>query len=128
MRGFGWLGAPFAAMLLAGAVVARDAPPSPPARPVAAEPVSGWIASWGSAQMPVAGENALPDVKGAGVTVRQFVRLSAGGTRVRVRFSNAFGSTPLAIGAANIARPAGGAGIVPGSALTLQFAGHGAVT
>ncbi|MDC7683535.1 SGNH/GDSL hydrolase family protein [Asticcacaulis sp. BYS171W] len=37
------------------------------------------------------------------VTIRQVVRLSAGGPRFRVRLSNAFGNKPLTIGAAQVA-------------------------
>ena len=68
---------------------------------------AGWITSWGSAQMPMEDANALPAATApGGVTLSHVVRLSAGGTRLRVRLSNAFGRRPLAIGGARIARPA----------------------
>ncbi len=83
-----------------------------------------WIASWGSAQMIPLGENVLPDERARAVTLRQVVRLSAGGDRVRVRLSNAFGTRPLAIGAAHVARAAapGTPRVAGGAALT--FAGR----
>ncbi|TDD02423.1 SGNH/GDSL hydrolase family protein, partial [Nonomuraea deserti] len=43
----------------------------------------------------------------AGSTLRQSVRVSAGGSRLRVRFSNAFGGAPLPITAASVALPEG---------------------
>ncbi|MEV4400092.1 hypothetical protein [Nonomuraea sp. NPDC049607] len=41
----------------------------------------------------------------ADTTLRQTVRVSAGGKRVRVRFSNAFGGAPLPITRASVAFP-----------------------
>ncbi|NEB76154.1 SGNH/GDSL hydrolase family protein, partial [Streptomyces sp. SID14478] len=41
-------------------------------------------------------------------TLRQIVHTSVAGRTVRVRFTNEFGTAPLAIGAAHVARPAAG--------------------
>jgi len=38
-------------------------------------------------------------------TVRERVRVSIGGSQIRLRFSNEFGSSPLLIGAATVAIP-----------------------
>ncbi len=83
-----------------------------------------WIASWGSAQMIADGGNALPADRAQAITLRQVVRLSAGGDRLRVRFSNAFGTRPLTIGAAHVglATTAGTPQVASGVALT--FAGR----
>jgi len=62
-----------------------------------------WIASWGSAQMVADGDNALSPERATSFTLRQVVRLSAGGDRVRVRLSNAHGTEPLRISAAHLA-------------------------
>jgi lysophospholipase L1-like esterase len=51
------------------------------------------------------------------------VFLSAGGDRVRVRLTNAFGSQPLQVGAASLALAGTGAEAVPGSLRQLRFAG-----
>ena len=64
-----------------------------------------WIATWGSSQMIAEGDNALPAARAGAITLRQVVRVSAGGERVRIRLSNAFGTRPLAIGGAHLARP-----------------------
>lgn len=111
MRGFGRASTLLAAMLLAC--------PS-----FAAAPSTKWIASWGSAQMVPTGENALPSSRTRDVTIRQIVRLSAGGERLRIRFSNLFGSEPLVIGAAHVARPAPGGALRLGTGGVLRFAGR----
>jgi lysophospholipase L1-like esterase len=69
-----------------------------------------WIATWGSAQMIAEGDNALPADRASAITLRQVVRVSAGGEHVRIRLSNAFGTRPLAIGGAHLGRP-----IAPGT-------------
>ncbi len=85
-----------------------------------------WVASWGAAQMVPAAKDALPPIGAEGATLRQVVRLSIGAGRVRVRVSNLFGTQPLAIGAAHLARAAspGSAAIVAGSDRALAFAGR----
>ncbi|MBB5711012.1 SGNH/GDSL hydrolase family protein [Sphingomonas xinjiangensis] len=89
-----------------------------------------WVASWGSAQMIPLDENALPAARASDVTLRQVVRLSVGGKRLRVRFSNAFGTAPLVIGAAYLGRQAapGGVALVKGSSHSLSFAGQRSIT
>src|SRR5215470_1223926 len=61
-------------------------------------------------------------------TIRLIVHTSAGGKRVRVRLSNAFGEQPLHIGAAHIARRTTGAEIDPASDHALAFSGQESVT
>ena len=56
-------------------------------------------------------------------TVRMIVRTSVGGRRARIRISNAFGSTALAIGAAHIAQRREGSAIVTGTDRPLTFGG-----
>jgi lysophospholipase L1-like esterase len=64
----------------------------------AAAPVS-WIATWAAPPAPsTAASKSLENQ-----TVRQVVRISAGGKRVRIRLSNEYGTKPLAVGAATIA-------------------------
>lgn len=85
-----------------------------------------WVASWATAQMVPTGENIAPDPYLTDATLRQIVRISLGGRQLRLRLSNVFGTTPLAIDAATIARaaPNGSAAILPGSLHTLTFAGE----
>jgi lysophospholipase L1-like esterase len=69
-----------------------------------------------------------PDSTLVDTTLRQTVHTSLGGSRLRVRFSNAFGGSALPLTAASVALPAGGAAgvsaIEPGSSRPLTFGGH----
>jgi lysophospholipase L1-like esterase len=68
----------------------------------------------------------------AGCVLRQTLRVSAGGGRLRLRFSNAFGSTDLVVGEASVARPAGGrigiTDVAEGTAQAVMFGGRPTVT
>lgn len=68
----------------------------------------------------------------ADTTLRQTVRVSTGGERVRLRFSNAFGDTALPLTAVSVALPldgrAGVAAIEPGSLRRVTFGGRGSAT
>src|SRR5262245_59041292 len=68
---------------------------------------------------------ALPGLENQ--TIRMIARSSIGGTRVRVRLTNAFGSFALKVGAARLALRDKGSAIVPASDRTLTFGGRGAL-
>ncbi|PZU61229.1 MAG: GDSL family lipase [Sphingobium sp.] len=68
-----------------------------------------WAPAWASSQMLPTGDNALAPGSLGGATLRQVVRPSIGGERVRLRLSNVAGTAPLHVGGVTIARPAGGA-------------------
>ncbi|MFI6595979.1 SGNH/GDSL hydrolase family protein [Nonomuraea sp. NPDC050536] len=92
-----------------------------------------WVAAWGAAmQRPTPGtEDNGPNwsVKGFDDhTVRQVVRVTAAGSRVRIRLSNVYGTKPLAIAGARVARSAGGALVWPGSSRPVTFAGKQAAS
>jgi len=61
----------------------------------------------------------------AGATLRQTVRVSAGGRQMRLRFSNAFGGAALPITKVTVALPAGGragvSAILPGTVRQVTF-------
>ena len=61
-------------------------------------------------------------------TLRQIVRVSLGGERVRIVLSNVFGTAPLTVGAAHIALRADAAAIVAASDRTLTFSGRPGMT
>jgi lysophospholipase L1-like esterase len=67
----------------------------------ALEPQS-FISSWGAALMPRTGKGAIPADEFRQVTLRQTVRLSLGGSALRVRISNLHGKEALVIGAATL--------------------------
>ncbi|MEO5916818.1 MAG: SGNH/GDSL hydrolase family protein [Luteolibacter sp.] len=86
-----------------------------------------WVTTWGCAPQLTEPGN-LPPVPLANRTLRQFVRTSIGGRNVRVRFSNAYGTSPVNIQSAHIALAAGtgsaGTGeINPTTDRTLVFRG-----
>ena len=57
-------------------------------------------------------------------TVRMIVPVSLGGGRIRVHFSNTFGSAPLVIGTAHVGLHAKDSAITPGSDRALTFSGR----
>ncbi|MGW6007743.1 SGNH/GDSL hydrolase family protein [Streptomyces sp. NPDC055210] len=86
-----------------------------------------WVRTWGAApHAPIEEFGPLPTF--ADTTLRQVVRISGGGSRVRVRLTNEYGTEPLRIGAAQIALAAPDGGIRPGSAQVLTFADRPGVT
>ncbi len=64
-----------------------------------------WVGSWASSQQIPEQANGLPPDELRDATLRQIVHLSVGGPELRVRISNAFGTTPLHIDSVHIARP-----------------------
>lgn len=89
-----------------------------------------WVASWGTAQLTVEKAKEIPAELWKGGTLRQVVRLSLGGSKVRVRISNQFGNDFMVLSGASIGwavRP-GSADIVAGTLRPLLFGGLGAVS
>ena len=75
-----------------------------------------WVGTWSSS--PVEKGEAFE-----GRTLRQIVRISAGGDQLRIRFSNRFGEVPLIIDSASVGIQDAGAAVVPGSLQELTFGG-----
>jgi lysophospholipase L1-like esterase len=86
-----------------------------------------WIGSWTSSPQPAWGPDfPVPLGMPANLwkqTIRQTVRLSIGGSRLRIVLSNEYGKTPLTIGAADIALAAEGGKIKEGSDHAVTFGG-----
>jgi lysophospholipase L1-like esterase len=87
-----------------------------------------WVATWTASPLPPGSTFNPAPPPFDNQTIRHIVRVSAGGWQVRARFSNAFGKTPLRIGAAHIARHATDASIVPGTDHALTFGGLPTIT
>jgi lysophospholipase L1-like esterase len=79
-----------------------------------------WIGTWATAAQPARPGDAQTF---RNQTLRLIVRTSAGGKRLRIRLSNAFGEQPLAIGSAHVARRTAAADIDPSSDRVLTFGG-----
>lgn len=80
-----------------------------------------WVAAWGAAM-----DSSGPKLSDQ--TVRQVVRVSAGGSAVRVRLSNLFGAEAITLGPVHLALRADGSSTVPGSDHAVLFGGHPSVT
>ena len=108
------------------------------ATPAIAAAQGRWVGTWTTG--PLAVDPPAPEAQAAvaaapgprtpvrlrNQTIRQFVRTSIGGSQVRVALTNLFGTEPLDVAAAHVARRAGGAAITSGAHLT--FGGHPSVT
>jgi lysophospholipase L1-like esterase len=87
----------------------------------------GWVASWATAsKSPTIFDRPLPAL--SDVTLRQVVRVSLGGPRVRVWFTNEAGTAPLRIGAATVALRANGSSVAAESLRALTFGGAASIS
>ncbi|WP_343684343.1 SGNH/GDSL hydrolase family protein [Asticcacaulis sp.] len=93
------------------------------ALPALARPTMHWTPSWYAAPEPSGNKAQAQDI-----TLRQIVRLSAGGSAVRIRLSNAYGDTPLRIDVLRVARRLSRARIDPHSDRAATFDGQTSVT
>jgi lysophospholipase L1-like esterase len=66
---------------------------------------ANWVGSWAASQQLPESQNQLSADDLHDATLRQIVHLSIGGTQMRVRLSNAFGTAPLHLTSVHIARP-----------------------
>ena len=106
-----------------------------PARAQAGRTGDHWVGTWATAvvarpQGPPPGQGAPagrgtqpPLLNFSNQTLRQIVHTSIGGDRVRVVLSNAFGTAPLAVGAAGVALRQKDAVVVASSRRALTFGG-----
>ena len=85
-----------------------------------------WITTWGAAMPP--GNVGFTEVKCCNnQTVRMFMRVSVGGSAVRLRLSNTNGSAPLFLGQVRVALHDRGSEIVSGSDRQVFFSGRPSV-
>jgi lysophospholipase L1-like esterase len=100
------------------------------AAPAQAAPGDRWTTAWWTSQLSLDSQNALPAADLTDATLRQIVRLQGPATRLRVRFTNRFGSAPLTIDGATIARAVDVASprIDAATLRPLRFGGATAVT
>ena len=69
------------------------------------KPTMYWVGSWAASQQVPETQNLLDPELLRDATLRQIVHLSVGGSQLRVRVSNAFGTAPLHVSAVHVARP-----------------------
>ncbi|MFD7161514.1 SGNH/GDSL hydrolase family protein [Kribbella sp. NPDC059898] len=106
--------------LLATGIITALLAPAP-----ASASTSRWTAAWTTpVQRPMGetwqGKNWSLDGF-ADESIRQVVRISAGGSHLRIRLSNRYGSTPLRLTGATVAKAGSGASAVAGTTRDLTF-------
>ncbi len=85
-----------------------------------------WTGSWAAAPMPApAPKEPAAVVDTSGSTYRDIVHLSLGGSVLRLKISNEFGTTPLTLGSVHVALSAGKVGAIqPATDHSVTFGGH----
>lgn len=91
-----------------------------------------WVSSWATAeQYPRASFGDSVNWSLAGFenqSIRQVVRISRGGSELRIQLSNAYGTRPLKLAGATIGRTRAGAAVDGGSLRQLRFGGSRTTT
>ncbi|MGY1433625.1 GDSL-type esterase/lipase family protein [Streptomyces reniochalinae] len=86
-----------------------------------------WVRTWGAS--PQASDNSVSALDAfENATLRQLVRISGGGERIRIRLSNEYGTAPLAVGAARVTRADSDGADQSGSSRAITFGGRSSVT
>jgi len=121
----------FIGLLLLGLLLFH---PQVQAQPHASRAETHWVASWAAAPQDytLAPTWAMPNQPAsasfADQTLRQQLQPTLGGQRVRIRFSNLFGKTPLHIASASVAIGTGAASVSPSTLRSLRFDGRPGIT
>ena len=88
---------------------------------------NAWIATWATSPQSGTPNPREPLLNIDNQTVRERVRASIGGSQIRLRFSNEFGSSPLLIGAATVAIPTNASTITEESNPNVTFEGRNSI-
>jgi lysophospholipase L1-like esterase len=112
-----------AALLVLLLAASLPAQPAPPPR---------WIATWAPSYYSAPPRPTNPDSTDrvptyVDRTVREIVRTTIGGTRVRLRLTNEYGDRPLVVGAVRIATRDSGARVRAGTERAVTFGGKSSV-
>jgi lysophospholipase L1-like esterase len=83
-----------------------------------------WIASWAASPEKADPNPKDPMLKLQDQTVRERVQLSVGGSKIRLRLSNEFGTTPLQVNAVTVAIPVDSTSVRHDSIRSVMFGGH----
>jgi len=113
-------------MVAVAALLSTTAAATPALAHKGRDPVR-WAGGWGSALVaPVPELFGQPNWSGGfeNQSLRQVVRVSRGGSTLRIRLSNVYGDGPLVVTGASIGRAAEGAAVRPGTLRPLTFKGR----
>ena len=94
----------------------------------APDPGDHWVGTWGASQQLTEPRNLPPPPGLTSNTLRQVVHVSVGGKRLRVRFSNVFGTNPVTMSSVRVASSNGRSVINTNSDQVLRFQGKSSVT
>lgn len=94
----------------------------------AAPAAARWVGSWATGLQLTEPNNNPPNPGLANNTLRQNMFPTLSGERVRVRFSNEYGTVPVVVDAATIAHNEGGSQVEASSVASLLFDGNPGVT
>ncbi|MBL9192667.1 MAG: SGNH/GDSL hydrolase family protein [Opitutaceae bacterium] len=92
----------------------------------AAPSAHSWVGTWATAPIIENRDATTPDFNRA--TLRQVVRVSTGGSRARLKLSNAFGRTALILASAELGLPTDGSARSEVTSLALRFNGQPGAT
>ncbi len=88
-----------------------------------------WVEAWGaSPQEPVDPVTGGTAQSFSNQTIRQIVRLSVGGEKLRLRLTNEYGTAPVTFASVHVAITGPGGTILAGSDRLLHFSGQASVT
>lgn len=89
-----------------------------------------WVATWATALVSRPSQAAQPPAppRFSNQTLRQIVHTSIGGQRLRVVLSNAFGTSPLQVGAASVSLRQKDSALVAQSTRPLAFSGRSSIS
>ena len=88
---------------------------------------NAWVATWATSPQSGTPNPREPLLSIDNQTVREHLRASIGGSQIRLRFSNEFGSSPLLIGAATVAIPRDASSIKEESIQNVTFEGRNSI-
>ncbi|MFF8381561.1 hypothetical protein ACF07V_36285 [Streptomyces sp. NPDC015661] len=86
-----------------------------------------WRSAWATAPQTATHTDWYPNWSEAGFdnqSVRQVIRVGAEGSELRIRLSNVYGTAPLRLTGATVARSAVGAAVRADSVRTVRFGGR----
>lgn len=133
-------GVPAALLAAAARPLAAQTTPVPAAVAVPAMPGQRWATCWAASAQgpyPTGNPSAQPDQRFAfpepaegarDQTLRLVLRPTLWGQQARLRFSNAFGTRPLALDGVFAGLQLGGATVMPGTSAPVRFGGQNNVT
>jgi lysophospholipase L1-like esterase len=87
-----------------------------------------WVATWAASPEPADADPNQPILNLQNQTVRERVRISVGGSRVRICLTNEYGSSPVLIGSVTAAVPTDAAEVKSGSIQAVSFGGRNSIT